>query len=186
MEGLIQGEFRHEGGLPGEAGSSDGGTSKPDSAGGTDAGSDVGAQANAFTGGGGYTSNPPATSAATYHNNNAVGVTPGLGVDCLSCHKSGGPGKEFLFGGTVFQDMAGTMPAADVEVRVLGSDNNGYSAHSDTDGNVWFVKGATGIAFPAMSGLRNSATTVFMVNSLTAANCNGCHDKTTTDPMHIP
>ena len=25
-----------------------------------------------------------------------------------------------------------------------------------------------------------------MTNTLTASNCNGCHDKNTTDPLHIP
>ncbi len=92
-----------------------------------------------------------------FRNNNNVGVTPGLGQDCLTCHKYGGSGTEFHFGGTVCQDKAGTMPAVDEEIRVLGSDNVGYSAHSDANGNYWFKKGATGIAFPAMSGVRDAA-----------------------------
>ena len=189
VEGLTRGEFLESGTPPQQQGGSD---SRPVSDGAasdsssTDAGLDVGAQASVFGGDGTYASNLPGTTAATFHMNNAVGVTPGLGVDCLTCHKNGGSGKEFLFGGTVFQDMAGTMPAADTEVRVLGSDNVGYSAHSDTDGNVWFVKGATGIAFPAQSGVRDGTNTVLMVNSLSAANCNGCHDNTTQAALHIP
>jgi len=121
-----------------------------------------------------------------FHTNNNISVTPGLGVDCLTCHKSGGPGAEFLFGGTVFQDKAGTMPAVDKEVRVLGSDSVGYTANSDADGNYWFKKVATAIAFPAMSGVRDATQTVLMVGNITVSNCNGCHNKTTTDPLHIP
>ena len=78
------------------------------------------------------------------------------------------------------------MPATDKEVRVLGSDNVGYITNSDADGNYWFKKGATGIAFPAMSGVRDAAQTVLMSGNITVSNCNGCHDKNTTDPLHIP
>ena len=93
---------------------------------------------------------------------------------------------EFLFGGTVFQDKAGTMPAADVQVGVYDSANNSFVANSDTDGNFWFKKAATAIAFPALSGVRNSTTETDMSGNITASNCNGCHDKNTTDPLHVP
>ena len=189
VEGLTRGQFAVD--ASPEVGPTGDSGSKPDSGGNkdsgpTDAGIDTGGPTTAFSGAGAYASNKPATSAVTYHNNNGVGVTPGLGVDCLSCHKNGGPGVEFLFGGTAFQDKAGTMPLADVEVRVLGSDNVGYSAHSDNDGNYWFKKGATGIAFPAMSGARTSTQTVLMSGNITVSNCNGCHDTNTTDALHVP
>ena len=188
VEGLTRGEFAVDAAPDVYHPTGDSGT-KPDASkegGATDAGADTGGTTTAFTGDGAFSSNKPATSAVTYHNNNNVGLTPGLGVDCLSCHKNGGAGVEFLFGGTVFQDKAGTMPAADVEVRVLGSDNIGYSAHSDNDGNYWFKKGATGIAFPAMSGARTSTQIVLMSGNITVSNCNGCHDTNTTDPLHVP
>ena len=188
VEGLTRGAFAHDAAPDTFVPTGDSGT-KPDGGGDSgakDTGVDTGATTTAFTGAGAYASNKPATSAVTYHNNNGVGVTPGLGVDCLSCHKNGGPGVEFLFGGTVFQDKAGTMPLADVEVRVLGSDNLGYTAHSDNDGNYWFKKGATGIAFPAMCGARTSTQTVLMSGNITVSNCNGCHDTNTTDALHVP
>jgi hypothetical protein len=189
VEGLTRGEFAVDASpdvyVPtGDSGPKTDAGPKDSSA--ADAPVDTGGTTTAFTGAGAYASNKPATSAVTYHTNNNVGVTPGLGVDCLSCHKNGGAGVEFLFGGTVFQDKAGTMPLADVEVRVLGSDNNGYTAHSDNDGNYWFKKGATGIAFPAMSGARTSAQTVLMSGNITVSNCNGCHDTNTTDALHVP
>ncbi len=97
----------------------------------------------------------------------------------------GGAGAVFLFGGTVFQDTAGTMPAVDEEIRVLDSNSVGYSAHSDADGNFSY-KGTATIAFPALSGVRDATQTVLMVSNLSASNCNGCHNKTTTAPLHIP
>lgn len=189
VEGLTRGQFS-DSGSNGDGSLGDGGK-KPDGAVGDsgnplDSGSDSTAAATAFTGAGAFVSNQPPTTAVQFHMNNNVGVTPGLGQDCLSCHKNGGSGTEFLFGGTVFQDKAGTMAAADKEIRVLGSDNVGYSAHSDADGNYWFKKGATGIAFPAMSGVRDAAQTALMSGNITVSNCNGCHDKNTTDPLHIP
>jgi hypothetical protein len=153
----------------------------------TDTGSDMGmSMATAFSGEGAFAGNQPTTTAVSYHTTNNVGVTPGLGQDCLTCHKNGGPGVEFLFGGTVFQDMGGTMPAVDKEVRVYDSNNVGYAAYSDADGNFWFKKVATEIAFPALSGVRDGTNTTLMTGNITAANCNGCHDNNTTQPLHLP
>ncbi len=191
VEGLTRGEYSIDGGstLDGSHASDSGNqdSATTDSAMQQDSGTDTGTTTTtAFTGAGAYASNKPATSAVMMHMNKGVGITPGLGVDCLSCHKNGGSGAEFLFGGTVFQDKAGTMPAVDTEVRVLGSDNVGYTANSDDDGNYWFKKVATGIAFPAMSGARDATQTVLMSGNITVSNCNGCHNKSTTDPLHIP
>src|SRR5258708_2722293 len=95
VEKLVRGQFVPDAGNSGF----DGGP-KPDG-GGNDGGqgNDAGV-ANAFTGVGGYMSGQPATSAKTQHVNNMVGVTPGKGDACLTCHKNGGPGVEFMFGGT--------------------------------------------------------------------------------------
>lgn len=193
MEGLTRGEFK-EGGIL----SADGG--KPGDASGdvvilpTDGSSDAPTDAliaqNAFSGDTTpWASNKPATTAATFHTQNNVGITPGKNQDCLSCHKMGGAGPQFLFAGTIFQDMNGTTPASDVEVRVLGADNKGYSAHSDTDGNFWYLPGQNeAVAYPAYHGARNASTTVLMSETATASSCNasGCHDGTTQAYLHIP
>jgi hypothetical protein len=189
VEGLTRGSLNHDGGstldgaVSGDAGNQEGGG---DSGSTQDSGSEASVQADAFTGAGAYAASTPATTAAQYHTTNNVGVTPGLGVDCLGCHKMGGPGVVFLFGGTLFQDKAGTMPATSKEIRVLDMNNVGYSGYSDTDGNFWYKASNNSIAFPAMSGVRDAAQTALMVGTITAANCNGCHDKNTTDPLHIP
>ncbi len=190
MEGLTRGQFKDAGSdssiLGPDSGSNkDWGTGN-DSGTTQDAGSDTGTTTTtAFTGAGAYASNKPATTAVQYHMNNGVGVTPGLGVDCLSCHKMGGSGTQFMFAGTVFQDKAGTMPAADVEVRLLDNNNVGYSTHSDDDGNFW-LKSTTTPAYPAMTGARTSTQTALMNGNITLSSCNSCHDKNTTDPVHVP
>jgi hypothetical protein len=114
VEGLTRGEFSKDGGPtqdvvmpPVDGATKDTGMPKQDAA--NDTGTTT---TTAFTGAGAYASNQPATTAVQHHMANGVGITPGLGVDCLSCHKMGGAGVEFLFGGTVFLDKAGTMPAA--------------------------------------------------------------------------
>ena len=185
VENLTRGEFK-EGGTPlgdaataGDSGAKDGG----------DAGGDGSSATNAFTGAGTFTSSQPATSAVDYHNNNAVGVTPGKDQDCLGCHKMGGAGTEFLFAGTIFQDNQGTTPAAGVEIRVRGSDGKAYSAHSDADGNFWYKPGTgEALAYPAQDGARNATQTALMVSTATASSCNagGCHDGTTQPSVHVP
>lgn len=190
VEGLTRGEFDKDAASPVDATQTGDApqdvASMTDSAMGSDAADSGMSMTNVFTGAGAFAADQPTTTAVMEHTMNNVGVTPGLGVDCLTCHKMGGPGAVFLFGGTVFQDVGGTMPAVDQEVRVVDNGNVGYSAHSDADGNFWYKMAATSIAFPAMSGVRNATQTALMTNSLTAANCNGCHDKNTTDPLHIP
>ncbi len=154
-----------------------------------DSGADATTSTTAFTGDTAFASNKPATSAVTYHTNNNVGVTPGKDQDCLSCHKMGGAGPQFLFAGTIFQDVNGTTPAVDKEIRVRGSDGKAYSAHSDADGNFWYLPGTgEAIAFPAQPGARDATNTALMVGTLTASSCNagGCHDGNTQAYLHIP
>ncbi len=170
----------------GEGGILEGGTGESGADAAADAGSDATAQSNAFTGAGAYASQQPATTAAMFHDNNSVGITPGKGTPCLSCHGNGGNGKEFLFAGTVFQDQAGTMPAADTEVRVRGIDGTAFLSHSDADGNFWFVKGqADNLQFPAQCGGRDAAQTALMVGTIATGDCNSCHANN-TDATHVP
>lgn len=182
VEKLVRGQGASgDGGHPGfdsgpkpDGGAADGGP--------TDSGA-----VNAFTGAGGYVSGQPATSAKTQHTNNMVGVTPGKGDACLQCHKNGGSGVEFMFGGTIFLDQAGTMPAANHEVRVRGSDGTGYIAHSDADGNFWFKKGMANLQYPANTGGRNMSATALMTGTITMGDCNdgGCHGGN-QGAIHVP
>jgi hypothetical protein len=196
VEGLTRGQPNGDGGItPTDSGSGNDGQANSDGGGGQDSGSgqdsgggqDSGAPVNAFSGSGAYASNQPGTSAAQFHTNNGVGVTPGKGVDCLSCHKNGGSGAQFLFAGTLFQDQNGTMAAVNKEVRVRGNDGTGLIANSDANGNFWY-KGTTAIVNPATAGARDANQTVLMSGSITIFSCNkgGCHDGTTQAYLHIP
>src|SRR5205823_9250212 len=100
---------------------------------------------------------------------------------------NGGAGVEFMFAGTIFTDQAGTMPAANYEVRVRGSDGVGYISHSDADGNFWFKKGMANLQFPATSGGRNMSATALMTGTITTGDCNdgGCH-ASTQGAIHLP
>ncbi len=148
---------------------------------------DSGGSTNAFTGAGAYMSGQPATSAVQQHMNNMVGVTPDKTQACLTCHKNGGAGVEFMFAGTIFTDQAGTMPAVNYEVRVRGSDGVGYIAHSDADGNFWFKKGMANLQFPANAGGRNMSTMALMNGTITTGDCNdgGCHAGN-QGAIHVP
>lgn len=97
--------------------------------------------------------------------------------DCLGagCHSAGGEGPRFIAGGTIYKDKAGTMPAAQIEVRLR--DNNGGSliAHTDANGN-FFFRGA-GVTLPALTGVRDNATTTLMAGAISNGACNSaaCH-----------
>jgi hypothetical protein len=191
VEGLTRGQFAQDaspevGNPTGDSGpKTDGGTKDGST---TDAAPEAGPP-TAFTGAGAYASNKPATSAVTYHNNNMVGVTPGPGQDCLSCHKMGGSGPQFLFAGTICADQNCNARAVDKEVRVRGNDGKAYSAHSDDDGNFWYLPGTgEALAFPANSGARDGTNMALMVGTITAASCNtgGCHDGSTQAYVHLP
>jgi hypothetical protein len=188
VEGLTRGQFKNDASAEGSVGGDSGGPKDGSSDSSGDSG-DSSVASTAFTGAGAFASNKPATSAVMYHNNNGVGVTPGPGVDCLSCHKMGGAGTQFLFAGTICADTACNTPAADKEVRVLGSDGKAFSAHSDDDGNFWYAPGqGEAIAFQAQTGARDGTNTTLMVGKLSASSCNtgGCHDGNGQAYVHLP
>ena len=143
---------------------------------------------NGFSGAGAYASDKPPTTAAQAHKANNVAVTPNKSAACLSCHGPNGNAPLFLFAGSVYQDKAGTTPAVDVEVRVRGNDGAGYSAHSDADGNFWYVqKQGDSIVATAYTGARDGSKTSLMNGGLAQnVDCNGCHGGGTTDPVHLP
>lgn len=190
VEGLTRGQFAQD--ASPEVGSTGDSGPKPDASkdgSGGDTGADTGGTTTAFTGDTAFATNKPATSAVTYHNNNMVGVTPGPGQDCLGCHKMGGSGPVFLFGGTVCADMNCNARAVDKEIRVRGSDGKAFAAHSDDDGNFWYEPGTgEAIAFPAMSGARDGTNTALMTGTISMGSCNsgGCHDGSTQAYVHLP
>jgi cytochrome c553 len=103
------------------------------------------------------------------------------GMDCLSCHKSGGEGEDiFTVGGTVYNTSGSGLAGVTVElyknadrsgtpVATLTSDDGG-NFHSRS--NVSFGSGL----YVTMSNGDRSAT---MVSSITSGACNSCHGTTT-------
>jgi hypothetical protein len=122
------------------------------------------------------------------------------GKSCLQsgCHGSGGEAPNFLIGGTVYSDYAGTMPASGVEVRIVDSAGHAVSTHSGPEGNFYIGAGGGGITFPANVGARDGTTARPMVTTLTSsmASCgqSTCHvpgggPTTNTGnyyPIHVP
>ncbi len=162
-----------DGGALGDAGadaSRDGGLE-----GGTvDGGADAGAT-NAFTGAGAYTSKTGDSARKNAHAfAGNVPITNPAKQACLGCHVAGGTAPAFSFGGTVFKDVAGTMPASNVEIRIHDLAGNSVSVYTDADGN-FFSKAA--FAFPAHTGARDAAATRLMVTLPGNGNCNSnvCH-----------
>ena len=128
---------------------------------------------NAFTGAGAYVAqNGP----STIKGDHGADGNPAK-RDCLGagCHGASGEGPRFIAGGTVYKDKAGTMPAAQIEVRLR--DNNGGSliAHTDANGN-FFFRGA-GVTLPAATGVRDNTTTTLMAGAISSGACNSaaCH-----------
>jgi cytochrome c553 len=151
-----------------------------------DSGTDTSVATTAFTGAGAYASQQPATSAAMSHSNKGVGVVPNKDAACLTCHKNGGNGPVFLFAGTAFLDKAGTMVAADKEIRVRSkADGTAYIAHSDADGNFWFKLAIPANFYPASTGIRDGAKSSLMTGAITAGDCNGCHNGSGTDVTYL-
>lgn len=141
------------------------------------------ATTDAFTGAGAYASSLPPMTAVDIHKGKGVNTTPGKNTACLGCHNGNAP--DFLFAGTVFKDKAGTIPAANLEIRVRGNDGNGFITHSDLDGNFWLLKG-NALVTPALTGCRDSTNTALMSGNITDTNCNGCHNGNGTDALHLP
>jgi hypothetical protein len=182
VEGLTRQGQKYDGGSPNPV--ADSGV-PVDSGGGGDAGVDAAPAQNAFTGAPAYVSQQPATSAKQEHTNNGVGVVPDKSQKCLDCHKQGGSGVAFLFGGTAYGDMNGGTPAANKEIRVRTKANGtGYIAHSDADGNFWFKAQVAG-AYPAQTGIRDNAKQALMNGDISDGNCNGCHDGNGTKVVYL-
>ena len=186
VDGLTRPGSKYDGGPSNYDGSVPKSDSGSDSGSPADSGTDSVVATTAFTGAGGYASQQPATSAAMTHSNKGVGVVPNKDAACLTCHKNGGNAPVFLFAGTAFLDKAGTMVAADKEIRVRSkADGTGYIAHSDADGNFWFKLAIPANFYPAATGIRDGAKSSLMTAAITGGDCNGCHNGNGTDVTYL-
>jgi hypothetical protein len=167
--------------------SDDAGTGPHADAATTDASSsDASPVVTAFTGAGPFvaTTGPSARMAAHAFAGNTPITNPAKQA-CLGCHVAGGAAKAFAFAGTAFKDVAGTIPAVGVEVRVRAADGGSLSAYTDEDGN--FYQSAP-IAFPASVGARNATTSRVMMGMPPEGGCNNaqCHDGNAHPWMTVP
>ena len=164
----------------------------------TDAGADAHADAQvdasdaappvtAFTGAGAFvaTTGPSARMAAHAFAGNTPITNPAKQV-CIDCHAAGGAATPFAFGGTAFKDVAGTIPAVGVEIRVRSADGGAASAYTDEDGNFYRLAGA--VTFPANAGVRSAASTRVMAGTPESGGCNAaqCHDGAAHPFVYLP
>lgn len=130
---------------------------------------------SAFTGANAYAATAgPATRIAAHNFAGATPTTNPAGRPCMQCHGAAGPAPRFVIAGTIYKDATGT-PAAQVEVRVVGSDGVARTAYSNPDGNFFFRASAGAVAFPAKVGARDANTTKLMTIDAANGNCNSCH-----------
>ena len=99
---------------------------------------------------------------------------------CFDCHGGAGPGPTFFAAGLVFKDAAGTMPAAQIEVRLLADNGSALSTYTDSLGNFIVTTrtaSTAGVTFPLHAGARNGTTTLVMSAGPANGNCNNtmCH-----------
>lgn len=98
------------------------------------------------------------------------------GRPCFNCHDGNGNAPEFTVAGTVYLDLAGTMPAPRVEIRVLDEDGKAVSVYSDNDGNFFLPLNPNGaLSLPILAGARKANGTRTMLVPATNGNCNSCH-----------
>jgi hypothetical protein len=113
-----------------------------------------------------------------------VGAHTGVGgpqnFNCNGCHN-------WLIGGTVWKDAAGTTPASSVEVRVLDGAGHAASAYTDQDGNFYLPAGTGGVTLPAHVGVRDAANVKTMSAQIAAGSCaaSACHVAGKQGPIHL-
>jgi hypothetical protein len=135
---------------------------------------------SAFAGAPAYVAQTGANTLDTGHKMNPS-ANP-AGTDCVTCHSG------FLMGGTIYKDAAGTIPAAQVEVRLRTAQGTTASAYTDAAGNFYLRKtSAPTLTLPALVGVRDGANTVPMVATITNGSCaaSGCHLSGAQGAVHM-
>lgn len=162
-----------------------GGTSGATSSGGADAGGDSGKGStatgdDAFTGAPAFVSGKSGTSTSRGQHILQFGNLNPAQKDCLSCHATNNNLLMFA-GGTVYKDTAGTMPAAQVEVRLRNpTTGKAVSTYTDALGNFFVRKSdaaSAGVTFPVNAGVRDATNIATMSDTPMVGSCNGatCH-----------
>lgn len=100
-----------------------------------------------------------------------------VGKACLSCHKTGGQGPAWLFGGTIY-DQAGSTGVGHVQVGIKDG-TKFFSAYSASNGNIWVPLGSNSVNWAtAEIRIRTATGESTMTKVATSGDCNSCHDST--------
>lgn len=59
------------------------------------------------------------------------------GEDCLMCHYQGGGGPPFTYGGTLYADLAGTLPVEGATIHMIDALGTDTRTTSAANGNFW-------------------------------------------------
>ncbi|MDB4944118.1 MAG: hypothetical protein JWP97_3652 [Labilithrix sp.] len=175
--GLVDGTSDASADDGGSSGASSSGSSgASSSSGGTDAAVDAAPAESPFTGAPAYVAT---TGRSTFQREHPNGGNPSKRA-CFDCHGGSGPGPDFFAAGSVFSDAAGTVPAAQVEIRFRDDSGHALSTYSDKLGNFLITKqsaSAAGVTFPLHAGARNATTTKLMTEITPKGDCNNaaCH-----------
>ncbi len=147
-----------------------------------------GMMANAFTNAPAYIATTgPSTLNAAHNFPNSVPITNPVGQACFSCHTLGGAGVEFTIGGTVYKDIAATIPAPQVQVAVRDNAGVTRTTYTDANGNFYILKADAGaMTPPAHPGVRDAANTRLMTGAIADGNCNNCHKTGGQTPINVP
>lgn len=185
------------GGTSGSVDGGDGGagTSGGTSSGGVDSGADSGKGPaptgdDAFTGAPAFVPGKSGTNTSRGQHVLQFGNLNPAQKDCLTCHSKNNDLLMFA-GGTVYKDKAGTMPAAQVEVRLRNpTTGKAVSAYTDALGNFFVRKSdATnaGVTFPVNAGVRDATNVATMTDTPMVGSCNAatCHGGT-QGWIHLP
>jgi hypothetical protein len=172
----------------GSGGSSD--TSKADARG-TDV-PPAGTGGTPGTGGVRGTGGAPGTGGATSTSSGTTAcipaATPGsrgmnTGQACIDCHVAGGQESSRIFtaAGTLYTSASGGTVVSGATVTITGSDGKKVTIVTASDGNFYT---SSAIAFPASMQISKCPDTAAMGTTITAGNCNSCHNSSMR--LHLP
>lgn len=105
-----------------------------------------------------------------------------MGLNCMNCHKAGGPGEGiFTAAGTVYNSTAtATFPNATIKFFTgpNGTGNLVYTLSGDNLGN-FYTSQALNFAAGLYPAVQGTTSTRYMSSSITTGQCNSCHGVST-------
>jgi hypothetical protein len=108
------------------------------------------------------------------------------GQACIACHAADG-GPTFTLAGTLYADLAGTMPLAGATILVTDASGATTEVVTQQNGNFWTNDP---LAFPVRVSATRCPDTTPMIGTVAApGDCNsgGCHAAGgATGPIHLP